>query len=60
MANLKIVDGEEDVYFEPRITFSGAGVLHVKSSDIVKTKEAKAQIEALKSLLQKGLISSKR
>jgi hypothetical protein len=44
--------------FEPNITFSGAGVLHVKSSDIIKTENAKKQIEALGKLKEKGFLAS--
>ena len=36
--------------FEPNITISGAGVLSVKSSDILKTDMAKIQLLALKEM----------
>lgn len=39
--------------FEPNITFSGAGVLHVNSAELVKTQQAKKQIEALGKLKEK-------
>ena len=44
--------------FEAKITFSGAGVLHIKSSDLVKTQRAKKQIEALGELKKKGFLVS--
>jgi len=44
--------------FEPKITFSGAGVLHIKSTEIVKTQQAKKQIEALGELKKKGFLIS--
>lgn len=44
--------------FEPKITFSGAGVLHIKSTEIVKTQQAKKQIEALGELKKKGFLVS--
>lgn len=36
--------------YQPRITISGAGVLSVKSSDILKTDMAKRQLLALKEM----------
>ena len=39
--------------FEPNITFSGAGVLHVNSADLVKTQQARKQIAALGKLRKK-------
>ncbi|MCK5355850.1 MAG: hypothetical protein KAJ63_12075 [Methyloprofundus sp.] len=44
--------------FEAKITFSGAGVLHIKSSELVKTQRAKKQIAALGELKQKGFLAS--
>lgn len=45
--------------FEAKITFSGAGVLHIKSSDLVKTQQARRQIEALGKLIEKeGFLTS--
>jgi len=44
--------------FQAKVTFSGAGVLHIKSSELVKTKQAIRQIAALKELTGKmNLIS---
>ena len=42
--------------FQPKITFSSAGVLHVKSSELMKTQRAKEQLNALKELRKKGFI----
>jgi len=33
--------------YQAKMTISGAGVMHVRSSEIVKTSEAKRQIEIL-------------
>jgi len=42
--------------FSARVSISGAGVLHVRSSDILRTREAKRQLQALKKIKDKGLI----
>lgn len=42
-----------------RITISGPGVLHVRSSEIVKTDEGQRQIKALGELKDKNLIGVK-
>jgi len=39
--------------FQAKVTFSGAGVLHIKSSELIKTKQAVRQIAALKELTGK-------
>ena len=49
---------KEITSFQPKITFSGAGVLHIKSSELIKTQRAKEQLEALKELKQKGFLTS--
>lgn len=38
------------------ITISGAGILRVKSSDLIKSKEGRKQIDALKVLVDRGLL----
>lgn len=42
--------------YKPKIKISGPGVVHVKSSEIVKTPAAKRQIEILGKLKRKGLL----
>ncbi len=42
--------------FLPRIYINGAGVLHVNSSELVKTTSVKQQIEALSELKKKGFM----
>jgi len=44
--------------FQAKVTFSGAGVLHIKSSELVKTKQAIRQIAALKELTGKMKLTS--
>jgi len=44
--------------FQAKVTFSGAGVLHIKSSELVKTKQAIRQIAALKELTEKMKLTS--
>lgn len=34
--------------YTPKVTISGAGVVHIRSSEILKTDEAKRQLNALK------------
>ncbi|WP_166805024.1 hypothetical protein [Nitrosococcus wardiae] len=42
--------------YKPKIEISGPGVVHVKSSEIVKTPEAKRQIKILGKLKKEGLL----
>ena len=37
----------------PKVTITGAGVIHVRSSEIVKSDEAKRQIKALGKIYKK-------
>jgi len=39
--------------FHPKIFISGPGVMHVQSSEILKSKEGKRQLAALKNLKDK-------
>ena len=41
----------KDKDLQPNVYISGAGVLHVRSSEILKSKEGKRQLEALGKLL---------
>jgi len=47
---------KEKLKIDPKITFSGAGVLHIKSIDLVKSPEAQRQIEALRELKEKNFL----
>jgi hypothetical protein len=40
------------------ITITGAGVLTVNSTELVKTDEVSAQLKALRKLIDQGLIST--
>lgn len=42
--------------YKPRITIHGAGYSSVKSKDIVKTKQAQRQINALRKLIDNGML----
>ncbi len=46
--------GKEEGY-TPKVTISGAGVLHIRSSEILKTDAAKRQLEALKDFRKKHI-----
>ncbi|MGE0371849.1 MAG: hypothetical protein AB7Q01_08175 [Gammaproteobacteria bacterium] len=48
----------KDSDYHPRMSITGGGVVHVRSSEIIKTAEAKKQVIALKKLMQKGLVES--
>ena len=39
--------------YQPKVAISGPGVMHIRSSEIVKTDEAKRQIEALRKYRNK-------
>jgi len=39
--------------YKARVNISGAGVMHVSSSEIIKTKEARRQINALRTFRDK-------
>lgn len=47
---------KKELIFDPEITFSGAGVLHIKSIELVKTPEAQRQIKALGELKEKNFL----
>ena len=38
------------------VTISGPGVVHVRSSEIIKTEKAQQQLDALKSLSNRGIV----
>jgi len=47
---------KKEPIFDLEITFSGAGVLHIKSKELVKTPEAQRQIKALGELKEKNFL----
>ncbi len=49
-------DKNKKEHFLPRIYIRGAGVLHVNSTELIKTDSVKQQIDALRELKKKGLI----
>jgi len=54
---MKKEEDKKEKVFKPVITFSGAGVLHVKSSDLIQTETVKRQIDALEKMKREGIFA---